>query len=198
MYLNRYYLIKYGNFMSLKSIFIILVLLFIMASVDIIYSTYNKHFFDSINVNQNCTQSFYNDSLNLSDTLLDRIERLDVYDDGNFIVSTNPAENRFNLKLHQHIVDSLLLKSDEDIVFINFIPENKSNATIRGSLIPGDSSIKYSLRKIFESDKQKDWTGDVMVILSNNESTFTIGLCLKFHEGYLVKIPNGLHKRDYK
>ena len=183
MYLNRYYLIKYGNFMSLKSIFIILVLLFIMASVDIIYSTYNKHFFDSINVNQNCTQSFYNDSLNLSDTLLDRIERLDVYDDGNFIVSTNPAENRLNLKLHQHIVDSLLLKSDEDIVFINFIPENKSNATIRGSLIPGDSSIKYSLRKIFESDKQKDWTGDVMIILSNNESTFTIGLCLKFQIG---------------
>lgn len=116
-------------------------------------------------------------------------EIISQYDDGNFIISSDPNNNRLYLTLHKHIADSLLKYSDEDVVFIGFIPENKSNATVNGGFLPGDTKTKYSLREIFQSEDKRDWTGSVVIILMNNEATVNTGCALNFYKGYLINTP---------
>lgn len=95
-----------------------------------------------------------------------------------------------SLSLHQHFIDSLVTKSDEELVSISFIPESKGGASLTGVILPSSTNIKYSLKIIFQSNDPKDWTGGVTVIVGTNGYEYVLGCSLYFHQGDLVKAPD--------
>lgn len=113
---------------------------------------------------------------------------LTVFDNGNFIVKTDPSSGVLLLSFHEQFQNKLLANEESQIAYVSFVPTvNEGQTRDNNPVDPRESNSKFSLETIFGSPNKVDWTGKLLILINNSSGLVNKGCSINLYRGMLIK-----------